>query len=344
MRSALDSGIGRKELAEIHDLVQNRRPRLTDYGGGRAAEEGGALGSAGGDSPRSLIAGSEKSLNDVGEAGGSVETAVVALTKIVAELAKGKRGNSDKSGGLEAALDRAEGLASGSSDPSGGSSGSRSRAAAFRLLQNALKNEPEIIYTTIERLMSEDLLHSRQGTDLAATHASSRAWLEHRSHLGGYPTTVRLAWQMAGVFDALRADRVGEARARAALALASVDQQSMDGGSWVLADHFTLERPPPMSVFTQKRAVSSEAAETYHSRLYDPRWAELCLHRVRELDLHLESKKKLGKSRGAPAADPTLEPKGAGRPGKGDKGDKGPQRGRRNEVPYFSRAGPLGSD
>ena len=184
---------------------------MTDYGGGRAAEEGGALGSAGGDSPRSLIAGSEKSLNDVGEAGGSVETAVVALTKIVAELAKGKRGNSDKSGGLEAALDRAEGLASGSSDPSGGSSGSRSRAAAFRLLQNALKNEPEIIYTTIERLMSEDLLHSRQGTDLAATHASSRAWLEHRSHLGGYPTTVRLAWQMAGVFDALRADRV-EAR------------------------------------------------------------------------------------------------------------------------------------
>ena len=102
VRSALDSGIGRKELAEIHDLVQNRRPRLTDYGGGRAAEEGGALGSAGGDSPRSLIAGSEKSRNDVGEAGGSVETAVVALTKIVAELAKGKRGNSDKSGGLEA--------------------------------------------------------------------------------------------------------------------------------------------------------------------------------------------------------------------------------------------------
>ena len=96
---------------------------------------------------------------------------------------------------------------------------------------------------------------------------------------------------------------------------------------WVLADHFTLERPPPMSVFTQKRAVSSEAAETYHSRLYDPRWAELCLHRVRELDLHLESKKKLGKSRGTPAADPTLEPKGAGRPGKGDKGDKGPQGG-----------------
>ncbi|CAE7717395.1 unnamed protein product [Symbiodinium sp. CCMP2592] len=168
LKSALDSGIGKKELAEIQGVILQQRPRMSDFGpvkGAGAAAD--SLAPPGGESPRSSLGEEAHSVDGAGPA--HLEAAVVALTKIVGELAKGKRGAGDKQGGLEAALDRAEGIGSGSSEFPG-STGSRSKTAAFRLLQNAVKNEPETIYGSIERLLSEDLLHSREGTDLASSH------------------------------------------------------------------------------------------------------------------------------------------------------------------------------
>ena len=168
-----------------------------------------------------------------------LQSAVLALTTIVSELANAKR-PSERGSKLEAAPDRAEGFAP-SAEPSSSSGGSgRSKAA-------------------VERLLEEDLLHRRLGTNLQDARATSRAWLEHRSHLGHYPTTIRLMWYLTGVWDALREGRVAEARARCALAVAAGDQQSLDGGSWILAEQVGLEPPPPLQVFANRRGQHGEA-------------------------------------------------------------------------------------
>ena len=155
-------------------------------------------------------------------------------------------------------------------------------------------------------------------------------WLEHRSHLSLYPTTVRLLWAVTGIWDCLRAGRHEEARARAALTVAAADQQALDGGSWVLAEHFLLEQGPPLSAFANRKSAQYESVDSYHSRIFEPRWAELCLHRVRELEQHLEAKKKLG-GKGRPAPPSSAEPQGEPKPDKperpGGKGAKGPSGG-----------------
>ena len=104
-----------------------------------------------------------------------------------------------------------------------------------------------------------------------------------------------MAWAIAGIWDCLIEGRVHEARARAALSLASIDQQSLDSGSWILAQELSLEASPPMSSFQQKRSVPLDASESFHTKLIDARWADLLLHRVKELESYLEAKKKLGK-------------------------------------------------
>ncbi|CAE7198485.1 unnamed protein product, partial [Symbiodinium sp. KB8] len=182
-----------------------------------------------------------------------------------------------------------------------------------RILKETVKSDPAQVYGAIERLLEEDLLHRQLGAGLADARASSRGWLEHRSHLSLYPTTVRLLWAVTGIWDCLRAGRHEEARARAALTVAAADQQALDGGN-----------------------TQYESVDSYHSRIFEPRWAELCLHRVRELEQHLEAKKKLGgKGRPAPpsGADSQGDPKADKPERPGGKGAKGPSGGvSRNEF------------
>ncbi|CAE7221564.1 unnamed protein product [Symbiodinium sp. CCMP2592] len=192
------------------------------------------------------------------------------------------------------------------------------------ILRETLSSDPSQIFTSIENQLEEDLLSRRVGSALQDSRATSRAWLEYRSHIGNFPTTVRMAWSVCGIWDALRAGRHDEARARCALCIAACDQQAFDNGQWTLAEQFLLEQPPPLSAFAGKRNASSDATDTYHTRLVEPRWAELCLHKVRELEQHLEAKKKLGgKGRGRGDGDAD------GRQDKGDKADKGAPKGGR---------------
>ena len=238
-----------------------------------------------------------------------MEAAVLALTKIVSELAGKKK--AEKASSLEAALDRAEGFGTSVEGSLSSSSAGRSKAAAHRLLKETLVRDPSLTYGAIERLLEEDLLQRRLGTCLQDAKASARAWLEFRSNLGPYPTTIRLTWQIAGIWDALREGKVAEARARAALAVAACDQQSLDNGSWILAEQFCLEPAPPISAFSSRRQHHLDSADSYHTKLVEPRWAELCLHKVRELELHLEAKKKLG-GKGRQTPSPPEPPASSG--------------------------------
>ena len=133
-------------------------------------------------------------------------------------------------------------------------------------------------------------------------------------------------WAIAGILDSLRDNCPEEARARACLALAAFDQQSIDSGAWVYAQEIMFEPSPPLSAFQSRRVVVSDPLESYHSKLLDPRVADVLLHRVKELESYLEAKKKLGRSK---QSDPP-----GGRNDEDDSGKRWPRpRERREEQP-----------
>eukprot|EP00435_Cladocopium_sp_Y103_P020798 s82_g5.t1 len=245
--------------------------------------------------------------------------AVVDLTKIVKDMRKEKKRAKDK--GLEAILDQAEG--SGSHREIQGSS--RSKAAALRSLQQLLVTEPTLIYQAIERQLQADWELSGTTPGMTISNISVRGWLEHRSRIQNYPSSVRPAWVLGGIWDALRGNRVEEARARAALGVAMLDQQACDRGAWLLAAEASLENPPPYSSFNNH--VAPESWELQHSRLLDPRWIELFMAKLKDLAEYQEKKSKLGgkpKGNSDPPAPRENKPegKGKGRGGKNQKGKK----------------------
>lgn len=112
-----------------------------------------------------------------------------------------------------------------------------------------------------------------------------------------YTNHVRWSWAVAGIWDDLMRDDVGSARARAALLIAASDQAAIDSGSWLLSNISLLESVPPYQSFSSHLPPSPQ--EMQHSALWDPRWFELFLARVKDLDSYQESKKKLTKTPGA---------------------------------------------
>jgi len=81
---------------------------------------------------------------------------------------------------------------------------------------------------------------------------------------------------------------VSEARARCGLALAALDQQAVDRGSWLLAGEVSLETPPPFHSFALHRAP--EPWDLPHSMLVDPRWAELFMTKLLDISDYQEER------------------------------------------------------
>ena len=244
----------------------------------------------------------------------AVEKAVLQLTKLVTTMSKKKR---RAGAGLESILDKTD--AAGSGEASSSSHGSRSKAAAYVKLKAALTEKPEWIYQSIEERLEEDFGAMRSAPSSQTVAASARGWLEYRSKLGHYPSTIRFSWILAGALDNLRQGEVSQARARLALALAAVDQAALDGGSWSLASEFLLEVPPPFSSFQNRRAP--DPSEQVATRLVEDRFLDVMLWRIRDRDSYLESRKRLAasaKARQQPGPDappggppyPTPKPKG----------------------------------
>ena len=320
VKAALDSGVSAVELKELGALMAKSRPTLGDF---PAAAREPAL-DEGSDFEGSQAAGAEGQLAP--PSGPPIEQAVVVLTGLMKQLVHDKRKPSDRAASLEAALDVAEGASLG--EPSSSSSSGRSKGAAYRLLRDSLEKSPELIYQEIERrLLDEDLLSRRAIGSLSAARSSARAWVEFRSRVGYYPTTIRTMWSLAGILDALRDDRVAEARARTCLAIAALDQACIDAGSWAYAQEILLESPPPLGSFHGRKTLA-DPLESYHTRLLSGRWSDLLLYRVKELESFLEAKRKLGRSRGgdpggrATSDEAVLDPAGKGR-GRGGKGNPG---------------------
>ena len=238
----------------------------------------------------------------------AVERAVVQLAKIVATMQKEKSGKS----GLEGILEKAEG--GGSADSSGvQGGGSRGKAGAFKKLKAALQENPEWLYSNVEALMDEDFMLVRAAPGVSHQPTTTRAWLEHRSKLLHFQSSVRAAWLIGGIHDALKGGRVAEARARSALAILAYDQAALDNGNWQLAQELCLELAPPFSSFQGRKPP--EVGEQAWSRLADERFLELALWRLKDKDAFVESRKRLS----APAKQPWQrgsygESSGAGSP------------------------------
>ena len=216
--------------------------------------------------------------------GDPVAAAVLKLTALVEDLHQQRSKHGSK---LEQALDSAAG--SGSTTEGAGV-GSRKNSLARRALRSALHESPEEIYTVVERLMLEDLTSRTLVPGMPRPELSARAWLESRSRLQNFPAAVRHAWGVAGVLDALIANRPKEARARACLMLLQSDQVAVDRGGWALAAEAALELPPPFHQFAAH--ITPDPTEQPMSRLMDPRWGEIFLQHIKETDDYIDRRRK----------------------------------------------------
>eukprot|EP00435_Cladocopium_sp_Y103_P062859 s246_g24.t1 len=235
-----------------------------------------------------------------------METAVLQLTKIVGKMAKSSGRD------LEALLDGAD---CGPADAAVGSSGGKSKAAAYKRLRSALTENPVAIYESIEKNMDTDFHQTRSAPGSSLQTMSSRAWVEHRSKVMNYPSSIRAIWQLAGIHDALKVGAFQEARARAAVALASWDQCSLDQGSWVMSQEVTLEPAPPYAAFTNKKLP--ETYEQAASRLIDERWLAVFQWKLKDQDSYLETKRRLTQSRAKGDGKKEEKPQAPAKQGKG---------------------------
>lgn len=263
----------------------------------------------------SLTAGHAKQLDDhKGTPADPMTKAVLQLTQIVGKLSKRKEDT------LEDTLDAMGGTSgSGSADVS--ASLGRKHAAARQALIKTFKDNPAQIWKSIENNMSQDFhLCSALPNSSAATF-TARGWAEHRSKIQGYVRTVRWVWGIAGVLDSLRDGQTDAARARCCLLLAMAEQESLDHGSFLLAQEFSMEPAAPVSSFQQH--VLPEPTEMATTKLLDPRWIEAFADRLKQVDSYMEMRKKLNlRSKPAPVQTPLKEKgKGGGGGGKG-KGKK----------------------
>ena len=305
VHAALQAGIPAAQLEAMSKLLRDGSGRLEDYP--RAAAEHDVKGSSSDEME-------EAEENEVPTTGDPMVDAVTTLTKIVGQLAKTKKSKKDS---LEEVLDLARGSGSGSVEGSCGGSGKH--AAARNALLKTFRENPRKIWESIESNMAQDFLlqNVKPNVSGGTLPFSARGWAEHRSRIQGYVRTVRWVWGIAGVLDSIRDGQIDSARARCCIMLAQAEQESLDAGSFLLAQEFAMEPPAPVSSFQSH--IVPDPVEMATTRLIDQRWIEAFADRLKQVDSYIETKKKLSNRSEAPGPPPGA--KG------GKKGDKGKGKG-----------------
>ena len=307
--SAIEAGIPRDQLTKLGQLA-SKPGKMTDLPTSRPAARVNILDESeeepGVEEEEEFIEAAEGAEEQ--PSGGPIEQAVVQLTKIVEKMVHKPQRD------LEALLDGAEGT---TADPTFGSGG-KSKAAAYSKLRSSLEDNPSYIFKTVEALMDRDFQQVRAAPGSSEKPTGSRSWVEHRSRVLHYPSSVRAIWTIAGILDCLRQ----EARSRAALAVAAWDQASLDGGNWLMSQELLMEDPPPWTSFQQKR--TPEPWEQAATKLADERWLAVLQWKLKDKDAYLETKKRLVQNRGRDPKKGEEErdqkgAKGAGKKGAGGK-------------------------
>ena len=289
VQSALTAGIPEAHLKEMSKIMQEKPRRLEEIPRVARVRDGGPLDEEVAEEEEEEAAIEVGEEDEEGSGGSGMEKAIIQLTKIASQLTENRRKDP-----LEQLLDGGGSGSAGSSEQSGGL-GSKKNAAAHRALQKCLREKPAYLHQILEANLQSDFLSRpvAPGEPLVSG-TTARGWLTAKSRVMNYTNHVRWVWQVAGIWDALMADRVPEARARAGLLVAAADQASIDGGSWLLSSASLLEASPPYQMFSHHSSPSTY--ESQHSALYDPRWMEVFMNFVKEMDNYQEVRKKLGKA------------------------------------------------
>ena len=225
--------------------------------------------------------------------GDQVAAAIAKLTVIAENLSASRRRATTLEGLLEGGA--------GSEGPGLGGAGRRN-AAALKVLRRALVDRPRELADgmadgILER-MGADFGLARNVPGADRVPVTARAWVETRARIQQQFPTVRMAWMLSGIVDALARGDNDEGLARALVGLAAVEQLSLDRGSWTLAEPMLLEEPAPLSSFHGRQMPTG--SEQPFTRLLDARSVELLFYQVREVDDYLERRRRLGSRRGAP--------------------------------------------
>lgn len=307
---ALQAGVSPQALAEMAAVLglpeKSRADPVRAAVAGESSEEedGDALPDGG--------------LAENGGGSGSADPMVQALVKLTSIVDRMDQDKKTRGKGLDRILDRADsGLGASSSVSS-----SRTKAGALRALQQLLVKDPKLIYQSLEKHLQEDWELGGAQPGVLVNTITARGWLEHRSRIQSYQSAIRPAWIIAGIWDSLRQNKVEEARARAGLGLAMLDQQGCDSGGWLIASEMSLESPPPYGSFLNHSPPS--AWETPHTKLVDSRFFDLLVSKLKDLAEFHEKKGKLGGNQKARTEDPPVkrpDPKKGGK-GAGKKGNE----------------------
>ena len=165
--------------------------------------------------------------------------------------------------------------------------GNRHGAAGMQAMRSILLEHPEFISEHVDRRL-RDAFRSRS---VAGNDPLMREYLEHRSRMNNHPPSINWMWAVAGARDALRSERPQEALARLDLLLLAGEQVSIDRGSWLVAREMLFEDDPPYHAFEVTRP--QDPLRAAHPFLADPRWIEICMARLRELDDWADRRRRL---------------------------------------------------
>ena len=317
VNSALSAGIPSEHISEMAALLAQHPQRMEDMPRPSQRRGGGAeeLGESAEEEEIPEDLQEDQTGTGAEASGGSVEKAIAQLTKVCTALAAPQM---KKGPQIEQLLD-GSGLAQGEGS---GSTGARKNATALRALRRCLAENPEYLYTTVEAALLQDFQTRALRPGEPVQSGAVRGWLESRSRITNHQPHVRWSWAVGAIWECLIQNKVKEARARAALLIAAADQTSIDSGSWLLSGVALLEPPPPFHAFATHQSPAPQ--ELQHSSLLDPRWMELFLSHVKELDTYQETKKKLSKpSAAVPRAEPEAKPKAKAKPKSKGKGKGG---------------------
>lgn len=167
--------------------------------------------------------------------------------------------------------------------------GGRRTAGARHALRSALLANPGHFSSYVE----EQLRESFSSRAAAGQQPTMREYLEQRSRLGAHRPTISWMWSAAGARDALRLGKTEECLARLDLLLIAGEQSAIDVGSWVLAQELLWEDDPPFSFFAGHLNRQGDSIRAACSRLCDPRWAEVAMARISEVDAWNDRKVKI---------------------------------------------------
>ena len=289
VQAARQAGIPESHSEEMSKILRSKPQRLEDVprkGVLKKAPTGGPLGETEDegeeDGEPELIPDVNGSADPRGPA--TLETAVIQLTAIAKKLTE----EDSRKDRIDQILDGGGGSGShgeGTSLPT-----SRKNSVALRALQKCLREDPRYIYQTVEANLQGDFLgRSATAGEPRVPGTTVRGWLTSKSRVQNYQQHVRWCWALGGVWDALIEGRPEEARARCALMMCAADQASIDGGNWLMSTVGLLEPVPPYQQFAHHTAPTP--AEAQHSALYNPRWAEIFLTYLKEIDSFVDAKK-----------------------------------------------------